>query len=62
MVVRGIVVINALPHEPHQEVSVDTLVMMERHQVQMVDAENGSQYENRQAGNAPGAFRNLSTC
>jgi hypothetical protein len=53
--------INAFPHEPDQEVSVDTLIVMERHQAKVIHAQNGSHYENQDAGDAPGAFRNLSS-
>jgi len=41
MVIGGIVMIDSLAHQPNQKVSIHSFVMMQRHQVEVIQTKKG---------------------
>jgi hypothetical protein len=53
VIVRGIVMVKPFTHEPDEEVSIHSLVMMERNETKIVQSENCSHSHDEEAGNEP---------
>ena len=51
MVVRGIVMVDALPYQTDQEVSIHALVMMKRNQIEIVKTKKGADQEDHYTRN-----------
>ena len=56
MIVRGIVVVKPFTHEPDEKVSIHSLVMMKRHETEIVQTENCCHSHDEEAANEPGAI------
>ena len=60
MVVFRIVPVSSIAHEPDEEVSVNSFVVMQGHEVEIVQAQNGGNYEDPDYTELPDAFRDVS--
>ncbi len=59
MIVLWVVGISALTHEPDEKVSVDAFVVMQRYEIEVVQAQHASNKHDRDDADLPRALRNL---
>ena len=59
MIVFRIVPVSAIAHEPDKEVSVNSFIVMQWHEIQIVEPENGGDHEDPDDTKLPDAFRDV---
>src|SRR2546427_2117223 len=59
VIVPRVVLIEPLTHQPHKKVSVDSFVMVQRHKLEIIKAQDRADNHDRDRGNQPCSFRDL---
>src|SRR5713226_6238288 len=59
VIVLGVVLIEPFAHQPHKKISVDSLIMVQRHKLEIIKAQDGADNDDRDRSYQPCSFRDL---